>query len=182
MLWLHAMTTERQTGAMAFMEAMAERRAAWPLSKKLAVWAKWNIITPTKLLPLKVKWFVQRGRRGWSDCDLSNMASYVAYVNAGMIGQLKRQAHGFPCDLEYDKMLVDPADATKFLVHIQDLDELLGLGAGVGGMGRWQALLSHFEEGWQAAFRYDGTWDPADREVFESMMPLYTEYFPSLWD
>lgn len=173
--------SESRTGAEDFLEAMAERRAAWPLSKKVEMWLRWNVVNRIKDFPSKIKWFVQRGHRGWADSDAWSACYYLARLNIQMIERLKTNLHGFPCDLEFEPMLVAPEDAQEFLARLRDLDDQLGL-ENADGMQRWEALLDLFIEGWAAYVRYDETWNAADREQFEAMMPLYTLYFGGLWD
>jgi len=51
----------------------------------------------------KVKWFVQRGRRGWADCDLWNMDNHLGKVISEMLKELKRIQHGYPAYLEEEE-------------------------------------------------------------------------------
>ena len=49
----------------------------------------------------KIKWFFQRGSRGWADCDWWNMHSYVSDMMPELIRKLKN-GHGCPSEF-YDK-------------------------------------------------------------------------------
>lgn len=53
----------------------------------------------------KIKWFVQRGKRGWADCDTRNLGSYLAKVIGESAGYLAYNHMGHPCyneDIESD--------------------------------------------------------------------------------
>lgn len=46
--------------------------------------------------PLKeLKWFIQRGRRGWADCDTWSLDNYLAKVISESIVYLADNAHGY---------------------------------------------------------------------------------------
>ncbi len=44
-----------------------------------------------------VKWFIQRGRRGWADIDNWSMFSYLSDVMADMLKDLRESGHGYTC-------------------------------------------------------------------------------------
>jgi len=56
-------------------------------------------------LPKEIKWFVQRGRRGYADCDVWNLNNYLAKIIVGGAEQLRDIAHGFPAeeDMTYEQ-------------------------------------------------------------------------------
>jgi hypothetical protein len=45
----------------------------------------------------QARWFLQRGRRGWSTRDLWSMDYYIARVCGEMTARLLEVAHGYPC-------------------------------------------------------------------------------------
>jgi hypothetical protein len=49
-----------------------------------------------------VKWFSQRGLRGWADCDAWNLDNYLDAVLPSAIRSLKK-AHSYPPDLTPDE-------------------------------------------------------------------------------
>jgi len=68
---------------------------------ELNPWYRWYLTTSNKLtdikrLPKKVRWFVQRGRRGYSDRDLWGFDGYLASIIVNGALQLREQAHGYP--------------------------------------------------------------------------------------
>ena len=75
-----------------------------------------------KMIPKEIKWFYQRGRRGYSDCDLWGFDSFLSEIIAKGCRQLSKEKHGYPYGLteeewnealnriafgfeEYDKMM-----------------------------------------------------------------------------
>lgn len=56
----------------------------------------------------QVKWFIQRGRRGWSDSDAWGWDSHHAQVMVGVLQYLRKHRHGYPVGLtpgKWDKKL-----------------------------------------------------------------------------
>ena len=61
----------------------------------------------------KIKWFFQRGRRGFADVDVWNMDWYLEHLILNMLKQLRETKHGYPScfetseewDEEFDKMI-----------------------------------------------------------------------------
>jgi len=54
--------------------------------------------------PREVKWFIQRGKRGWADCDTWDFGTYLASVIAHGTEHLAKYVHGHPCSSPEDKM------------------------------------------------------------------------------
>lgn len=48
----------------------------------------------------KIKWFIQRGKRGYSDNDVANLNNYLSDVISGSLIQLSKQTKIYPP--EYD--------------------------------------------------------------------------------
>ena len=47
-----------------------------------------------------IKYFIQRGKRGYADRDAWNFDYYLAKVISGGIDKLIKEVHGHPCDLK----------------------------------------------------------------------------------
>ena len=61
---------------------------------------KYNVYYPLcryyhelSMIPKEIKWFIQRGRRGWSDCDVWGFATYNARVCKEAITWLRKNSH-----------------------------------------------------------------------------------------
>ena len=60
----------------------------------------------------KIKWFIQRGKRGYSDYDIFDISDWITQVIVPMLKQLKETKCGYPCDMteeewnsQLDKMI-----------------------------------------------------------------------------
>lgn len=56
----------------------------------------------------RCKWFIQRGRRGYSDCDIWGWCSHHSRMMVGVLRYLRDHAHGYPMGLsptKWDKKL-----------------------------------------------------------------------------
>ena len=122
----------------------------------------------------EIKWFFQRGRRGWADCDVWSTNDYLAKIIPSMLKQLKVTTHGYP---GYGK-----ANTSE----------------------KWDKLLDSMIEGWEAANRvcndeyYELTGFPekrsegdvkvwqqsenSDVKIFNERMKVFIKFFFHLWD
>ena len=55
------------------------------------------------MIPKEIKWFYQRGRRGFSDRDVWSFDYYLADVISKGCRQLFEISHGYPFDLTEEK-------------------------------------------------------------------------------
>lgn len=49
-----------------------------------------------KSIPRKIKWFYQRGKRGYADCDLWNFDTYLEKVLSKGLRDFARNSSGYP--------------------------------------------------------------------------------------
>ena len=71
----------------------------------------------------ELKWFFQRGKRGWSDSDLWSLDGYLSSWLPAALKQLKEYKHSYPCNLtekKWDKILDQMIEAFK-------IDDKIGL-------------------------------------------------------
>jgi len=78
-----------------------------------------------KNFPREVKYFIQRGRRGWSDKDLWSLDDYLAQVIGGSLKDLSSTIHGYPDSKfksfeEFQKHLVELSDAFNAYTTYED--------------------------------------------------------------
>ena len=45
----------------------------------------------------ELKWFVQRGRRGWADCDTWDFPGYLTPILADMLAHLRQHGGSYAC-------------------------------------------------------------------------------------
>ena len=50
----------------------------------------------------EIKWFFQRGKRGWADCDIWSFDYYLSGIIINGLKQLKKDSYGCPSEF-YDK-------------------------------------------------------------------------------
>ncbi len=128
-------------------------------------------------IPIQIKWFCQRGRRGWADCDWWNMDNYLIGIILPMLKELKKNGHGYPG--------IDEADTPE----------------------KWDAILDHMILGFEVGKRVIddeyfletnadiltrtptsdevklwGEKAEADQKIFDEGMKLFARWYLSLWD
>lgn len=54
----------------------------------LPLYRIWNY--HISMIPKEIKWFIQRGKRGWADCDIWSYDNYNARVNRDALTKLKK--------------------------------------------------------------------------------------------
>ncbi len=74
------------------------------LSHKLKLWERiyypcYRFFNKIICFPRKVKWFIQRGRRGYSDCDAWGIDFYLVDIIPKMIEQMKVYQQGVPPEM-----------------------------------------------------------------------------------
>lgn len=52
-----------------------------------------------RLIPRRIKWFIQRGRNGWAECDTWNLDTYICEVLSGLISHMRDNLTGYPAGL-----------------------------------------------------------------------------------
>ena len=85
---------------------------------------KRTVIDPIRYFPREVKWFIQRGTRGWADCDTWGLDDYLARIIYEGIKHLNKNSHGYPCDLKSLKdwrYILSTIEYTFKLIHTNTL-------------------------------------------------------------
>ena len=124
----------------------------------------------------KIKWFWQRGCRGYADCDIWDMCNYLAKIILPMLKQLKGTTHGYPCDLtekKWDKLLDEMIVGFEAVKRVCD-DE----------------YVDKFQPDWfennekitKESMDKCAKEIKQDIKIFNKMMPIFTKYFFGLWD
>jgi hypothetical protein len=192
-----------------FWEALHSRHD--PIRTKV-YWAVYRffanhiIFHPTDIYS-EIKWFIQRGRRGWSDRDTWSLDWYLCTptMMPAALRYLKAHKHGtpfsmFPTDAEYIKPCGNPTDKAEEIA-----------------VARWDACMDKMIVGFEAAWRIqdnlyekelgpypmrrpDGVskedWrkvgndrhaasrllEERDHKLFEEGGALFVSHFFSLWD
>ena len=129
----------------------------------------------------EVRWFVQRGRRGWSVRDTWGFDSYLAEVIAGGVEHLKAHRHTMFTLPHPDDETVGPWEAQYQVNHAGDSE-------------RTDIIMQEIVDGFRAATaiidleRLDGQpFDPAyrfEREyaLLATAQDHFKEHFFALWE
>jgi hypothetical protein len=175
-------------------------------------WAVYRFFKNTKIFHPRdiyydIKYFIQRGRRGWSDRDAWSIDWYLCEptMMPAFLHHLKAHKHGtpmsmFPDEPEYIKPDGNPTEAAHDIA-----------------IARWDATMDRMIAGWEAAWRIlDGLYEKElgdypmhrpkgvskadwrkvgddrykatrlleerDQKIFEEGMALFTKHLFSLWD
>lgn len=84
----------------------------------------WN--NEISMIPRRIKWFFQRGWRGYSDNDVWNFDSYLAKVISKGCKQLAKEKHGYPSDLtpeKWEEILNEISKNFEEYIKIIELEE-----------------------------------------------------------
>lgn len=106
-------------------------RTPWRYLKDEGIfgWNWWHVITHFWIIPgevgRRIKWFVQRGWRGYSDRDNWSIDSFLLDILPPMLENLRKNTHGYPVDLTAEKwelILFQIEDGLKANKRLCDLD------------------------------------------------------------
>lgn len=62
-----------------------------------------RFISSIQMFPKEVKWFIQRGKRGWSECDAWNLFEYNLKVMGEAMMYLSQKGCGHPVGISSNK-------------------------------------------------------------------------------
>jgi len=123
---------------------------------------KWFINNPRDLKN-NIKWFIQRGKRGYSDSDLWDFDSYLAEIISKGLKEFSEEIHGVPDDIakkfkDEDKELIESVKEWKrILLEISWTFENTDL---IDRVEYDKEVLKRYNNGWR----------------------LFKKYFYHLWD
>lgn len=109
------------------------------------------------MIPKEIKWFYQRGRRGYSDCDVWGFDDYLAEVISNGCKQLAKQKHGYPVSLSSQE------EWNEIIIKIAD------------GFEEYRKIMGH-EDGYEKIPQ-----EEFDKKLDELFL-LLRKYFVNLWD
>ena len=82
----------------------------------------WKLKIPEEIYD-EIKWFIQRGKRGYSDRDVWGFHYYLADVIFNGIKDFKKQVHGVPCDIPKK---IGEKHSSKLRKSIKEWKRILG--------------------------------------------------------
>jgi len=179
----HKAYTARKRAKMNFFERLRDRWVCRPYKYRLLRrfegwhWQKYNI-------PPKMKYFVQRAKRGWSDADVWNLYAYADRVLIGMLEQLRDDNHGCPAVIfdENGNEVVAmrlPWDANHTdEEHEEEFQTQYDV---------WTSMLNAIISGLESIEKIDNEWPDRDRmeqlqQEHIKAIKLLAYNWQSLWD
>lgn len=190
-----------------FWDDFDSRRDPW---RTKAYWAVYRFFARAKIFHPRaiyydIKYFAQRGRRGWADCDTWSLDYYLDGWLPDALRHLKKTKHGtpmgmFPTEPEYIDETGNPTEAAHEIA-----------------IARWDATMDKMIAAFEANRRIDdglyeeelGPWpfrrpegvskeawrktkndrlaaerllQERDEKIFQEGMKLFVENYRSLWD
>jgi len=106
-------------------------RTPWRYLKDEGIfgWNWWYVITHFWIIPgevgRRIKWFVQRGWRGYSDRDNWSIDGFLLSILPPMLENLRKNSHGYPVDMtaeEWDTCLHNMIVGFECRRKLVDLD------------------------------------------------------------
>ena len=154
------------------------------------MWIFYRIINFIKRIPKEIKWFFQRGKRGWADIDVICMDYWFFRTVIPMLKKLKDTKHGYPVDMteeEWDeklnKMIRCFEEANEDTCSIKnEYDEEFGT--------FWDKVIDNPKTNNSIEYlEISDKWRKRNDEIYDyrnkmknEAFKLFSEYFWSLWD
>lgn len=130
------------------------KKEPWYLSVYYWPYRLWH--NNIKSFPSEVKWFWQRGRRGYADCDVWDLHYYISTWLPKALRKLAKDCYGCP------EKLLDRSKRNQCW--------------------QWPRILKEMAKGFELS-QDDKIWtDKEKMKKFKESMDLFKKYFFSLWD
>jgi hypothetical protein len=184
-----------------------EERDPWYTTVYYAVYRffKYSTFGSVRRMYREVKWFIQRGKRGWADCDTWSIDYYLNGWMPDALRYLKKNKCGipmsvFPTGPEYTKDCGNPTEEASEIAA-RNWDEILD--KMIGGFEASQRILDGLYEkelgeyplsrpagvsrdAWEKVkddrFAASRLLQERDEKLFEEGMALFAKHYHSLWD
>lgn len=133
-----------------------------------------------KYIPLNVKSFLQRGKRGWSDGDVWGLSHYLSKTIAETVAHLKETNHGYPCGLTEGKWIdiLNEISRTFELAKRMDENELYYIKS-IRQRKKWQKTVDGINKTYGS---HDRCMTDEEIKAYEKGFDLFRKYFFNLWD
>lgn len=126
-----------------------------------------------------IKWFFQRGSRGFADCDWWDMHSYLVHIIVPMLKEIKEKGIGYPgygeastpeqWNASLDEM-IEAFEAAGRVIDDEYYKEVSGDSV--------EAINNASRKEVRKWFKLS----KADQKLFQKKIKIFTKYFFSLWD
>lgn len=150
-----------------------------------------------------IKYFIQRGRRGWADCDTWSLDNYLSEWLPAALRHLKETKHGVPCGMFDGLPQDDNGNGTEEAWPIAEArwDDIMN--KMIAGFEAWERMedglyekeLGEYpldrpkdvsKEAWKAKrderFKKSEVLRAHDQKIHDEGMALFIKHFSSLWD
>ena len=135
-----------------------------------------RLLSDLRDVPYRIKWFIQRGLRGWADCDWWNMDSYLVGIIIPMLKRFRGDTHGYPCGLtekKWDSLLgemIEGFEAAERVINDEYYKEVSGDSV--------EAIKNASDE----EIKQWSAMNIADQKLFSRKGKLFIKHFFGLWD
>lgn len=122
------------------------------------------------MFPKKVKWFIQRGTRGWADCDVWSIDWFLTDIIPEMIDQLKETTQGPPISCYNKNDFDDIGNPIK--------------GSDKKAQKKWFKILDEISEGFRLTRKsqnYEKLTKKEEQKINRAFK-LFKDYYYSFWD
>jgi hypothetical protein len=172
---------------------MEERKKQEKKNNPIGYFLRYNVYYPSRRLlsrlseiPYEIKYFYQRGKRGWADCDVWNFYVYNARVCKEAISKLKKIKHGIPHEVwnegkkekqavkEWNNIL-DKMIKTFTFLSDENTEQWI---EGKDGKHLFKELKDKKPNLYKDSYLMTKEDDKAQKEGFE----LFQKHYLSLWD
>lgn len=117
----------------------------------------------------RVKWFVQRGRRGYSDRDVWSWSTHMNRMMPQILRNLRENKHGVPIEFCIDHDVFSP----NYGNELNDFN---------GSIDRWNACLDKMIAGFEAGVRVEDMPSSYEAELGEHPFRRPKDVCPRLWN
>ena len=159
-----------------------DRQAYREYGFKAILWSVKNWFSNLPYLIKSVKWFFQRGYRGWADCDWWNMNNYLCEIIIPMLKELKENKHGCPSGLDEDFEVAEK----RWNEHIDDMIEAFEAAKRVLEDEYYKEVSGDSIEAIRNASGEEiNKWwalSKEDQKLFNKKIKIFIKHFFSLWD
>lgn len=125
----------------------------------------------------EIKWFIQRGRRGWADCDWWDMHSYIADMMPALIRKLKG---GSGCPSEFYKKEAVNDECHKWSETLEEIAQGFEAAKFLGTCG-YQKWAEGDKPGYKKLETDYEAMENA-RKKMERGLELFAKHYLNLWD
>jgi len=156
--------------------ATSTPKDAWYVSAYWAIYRffRWGRFSTPRRIYKEIKWFIQRGSRGWADRDVWSLDWYLNTWMPDALRRLRDTKIGTPfaCFPEGPEYIKPCGNPTKEAHEIAEKN--------------WDTIINKMIAGFEAAHRLNemSNWDnrDEDQKIFDEGMKLFHEYYFNLWD